>query len=237
MGKKHRLSTVFSFFFDPKIPLLFLIGTFVTAVGGNAAYSFILKAIGGDAAGNYLRILVGSVLVLIVIVVIIKVVLSKIAGQGSTEPNPAFEIPRKGVIYTAGKQTDTIRFSLDKQRPQYVGFICSKISEPYVDDLIRMMQFNGNNYSKKVVDPQNIVENRTETHLLVSWMLTKGLKSSDMVVDVTGGMTTMSVGAFSMAEELKIDTQYIKSDYDMNKPITEKMSGIFVKRYSDVGKF
>ncbi len=130
MTNKHRLSTVFSLFFDPKIPLLFLIGTFVTAVGGNAAFSFILKAIGGDTSENYLKILVGSILGLVFIVTLIKVVLSKIAQQGSTEPSPAFEIARKGVIYTAGKQTDTIRFSLDNQKPQYAGFLCSKMSEP-----------------------------------------------------------------------------------------------------------
>lgn len=235
MGKKHRLSTVFSFFFDPKIPLLFLIGTFVTAVGGNAAYSFILTAIGGDTTANYLRILVGSILVLIVIVGIIKVVLSKFARQGSNEPSPAFDVPRKGIIYTAGKQTDTIRFSLDNQKPQYVGFICSKISNPYVDDLIKSMRLDENNYNKKVVDPQDIVENSAETHLLVSWMFGKGLKTSDMVIDVTGGMTTMSVGAFSMAEELKIDTQYIKSDFDdKNRPIQNTQSGVFVKKYTNV---
>jgi hypothetical protein len=233
MHSKHRLSTIFSFFFDPKIPLLFLIGTFVTAVGGNAAFSFILKAIGGDSSENYLRILIGSILVLIFIVVVIKVVLSKFAEQGSVEPSPAFEILRKGVIYTAGKQTDTIRFSLDNQKPQYIGFLCSKMSESYVEELMRAMGFDENNYQLKPVDPQNVVENRTETQLLVSWMLSIGLRSSDIVIDVTGGMTTMSVGAFSMADELKIDTQYIKSDFDENnKPIKNTQRGVFVKRFS-----
>jgi hypothetical protein len=235
MTKKHRLSTVFSLFFDPKIPLLFLIGTFVTAVGGNAAFSFILKEIGGDTSENYLRILIGSILWLIFIVAVIKVVLSKIDKQGSSEPSPAFEIARKGIIYTAGKQTDTIRFSLDNQKPQYVGFLCSKMSEPYVEDLIKIMEIDGDNYQKKSVDPQNVVENRTETQLLVSWMLSKGLKSSDIVIDVTGGMTTMSVGTFSMAEELRIDTQYIKSDFDdNNRPIKNTQRGVFVKRYTNV---
>jgi len=49
-------------------------------------------------------------------------------------------------------------------------------------------------------------------------------------------MTTMSVGAFSMADERKIDTQYIKSDFDdRNKPINNTREGVLVKRYTFVG--
>lgn len=232
MNKKHRLSTIFSFFFDPKIPFLFLIGTFITAVGGNAAFSYILKVMGGDTNENYLRILFGSLLLLMVIVIIIKAALSKFVQKGSLEPSPAFDIPRRGVIYTAGMQTATMRFSLENQKPQYAGFICTKASEQHVDELIKEIGIGENNYQKKPVDPQDVVENGIETKLLVNWMLAKGLKNSDIVVDVTGGMTTMSVGAFSMAEELKVDTQYIKSDYDRNRPTGPK-SGVIVKRYSN----
>ena len=231
MTNKHRLSTIFSFFFDPKIPILFLIGTFFTAVAGNAVFSFILKAMGGDTSANYLRILIGSLLILIVIVVAIKVVLSKFAQKASLEPSPAFDIPRKGVIYTAGMQTATIRFSLDNQKPQYVGFICTNMSEPNVYELIKEIGLDENNYQKKPVDPQDVVENGIETKLLINWMLGKGLKKSDIVIDVTGGMTTMSVGAFAMAEELIVDTQYIKSDYAGNKPTGPK-SGVLVKKYA-----
>lgn len=232
MTNKYRLSTIFSFFFDPKIPILFLIGTFFTAVAGNAAFSFMLETIGGDTSENYMRILVGSLFVLIIIVVTIKIVLSKFARKGSIESSPAFDSLRKGVIYTAGMQTATIRFSLDNQRPQYVGFICSEISDPYIKDLIKIIGLDESNYKKKPVDPQNVIENRMETQLIVEWMLSNGLKHSDIVIDVTGGMTTMSVGAFSMAEDLKIDTQYVKSDFDdNNKPIKSTQRGVFVKRY------
>lgn len=233
MRKKHRLSTIFSLFFDPKIPLLFLIGTFVTAVGGNAAFSFVLKELGGDTSQNYLKILLFSILGLIFIVVVIKVVLSKITQSGSSEPSPAFDIPRKGIIYTVGNQTSTILFSHENQKPQFVGFICTKMSETLVAGLIESMEIGEDNYQKKIVDPQDVIENETETQKLANWMLSKGLKSSDIVVDVTGGMTTMSVGAFSMAEKIKIDTQYIKSQYDGTKPIGP-VSGVIVRKYTNV---
>ncbi len=235
MTKKHRLSTVFSFFFDPRIPLLFLVGTFVMAVAGNAAFGLILRMVGGESTENYLKIIVGSVIVLILIVIAVKLILMTIP-QGIIGGGEAFEVQRKGIIYTAGKQTDTIKLSLEKQRPGYVGFLCSKVSEPFIDELIRAMGFEDDKYSKKIVDPQNIVEIRTETKLIIDWMLAKGMLINDVAVDVTGGMTTMSVGAYSMAEELKIDTQYIKSDFDeKNRPIKNTQQGIFVKKYTDKG--
>lgn len=232
MGKKHRLSTIFSFFFDPRIPLLFLVGAFVMAVAGNAAFGLILKMAGGESTENYLKIIFGSVIVLILIVIAVKLILLTIP-QGTIGGGEAFEVCRKGIIYTAGKQTDTIMLSLEKQRPVYVGFLCSKVSEPFIDGLIRIMAFDEDKYSKKIVDPQNIVEIRMETKLLIDWLLARDIQNGEVAVDVTGGMTTMSVGAYSMAEELKIDIQYIKSDFDENnKPIKNTQLGVFVKRYS-----
>ncbi|MBU4320217.1 MAG: hypothetical protein KJ739_03925 [Nitrospinae bacterium] len=233
MGKKHRLSTIFSFFFDPRVPLLFLIGTFVMAVAGNAAFGLILKIVGGESTENYLKIIIGAVIALILIVIAVKLILISIP-QGTIGGGEAFEVQRKGIIYTAGKQTDTIKLSLDKQQPVHVGFLCSKESEPFVDELIRAMGFDEDKYIKKIVnDPENIVEIRTETKLIIDWMLAKNMQSNDVAIDVTGGKTTMSIGVYSMAEELKIDTQYIKSDFDENnKPIKNTQRGVFVKRYS-----
>lgn len=205
------------------------------AVAGNAAFGLILKIVGGESTENFLKIIVGSVIVLILIVVAVKLILMTIP-QGTIGEGEAFSVQRKGLIYTSGKQTDTIRLSLEKQRPVYVGFLCTKVSEPYIDELIRAMGFDEDKYSKKIVDQQNIVEIRTETKLIIDWMLSENMQNNDVAVDVTGGMTTMSVGAFSMAEELKIDTQYIKSDFDENnKPIKNTQIGVFVRRYAVTG--
>jgi hypothetical protein len=236
MKKGHKLSNVFGFLYDPKIPLLFLLGAFIMAVGGNAAYSLVLELTGGATSKNYLRILIGSIVTLGLIVGVVKIMLTKFLKQGFVGESKAFKVHRKGLIYTAGKQVDTIALSLEKQTPSFIGFLCSKASEPYIDELVRTMGFEEDKYNKKIVDPQNIDEIRLEIKLIIDWMLAKGLKSSDMVVDVTGGMTTMSVGAYSMADEMKVDTQYIKSEFDdRNKPIKNTQEGVFVKRYTDVG--
>lgn len=235
MKTRHKLSTIFSFLFDPRIPLLFIVGVIVMAVAGNAAYSLILKFIRVETVVTYLMILMGSILVLVIIVIAIKIVLTKFFGQASVGKSEAFKVQRRGIIYTMGMQTDTIRFSLESQKPVYVGFLCSKASEPFVNELIKTLSFGEDKYNKKIIDPQDIIEIRVETNLIIDWMFANGLKGSDIVVDVTGGMTTMSVAAFSIADELKIDSQYIKSDFDdKNRPIKNTQRGVFVKRYAHI---
>lgn len=235
MKTRYRLSTIFGFLFDPKIPLLFIFGAFVMAVAGNAAYSFVLEFIGGATLKNYLRILIGSILVLIIIVIAIKIVIAKFFRVGIVGESEAFKVQRRGIIYTVGMQTDTIKFSLENQKPTFTGFLCSKASEPFVNELIKITSVDENKYNKKIIEPQNIVEIRTETNLIIDWMLANGLKPSDIAVDVTGGMTTVSVSAFSIADELNIDTQYIKSEFDdKNKPIKGTQQGVFVKRYTNI---
>jgi hypothetical protein len=50
--------------------------------------------------------------------------------------NTAFKIVRKGVLFTVGKQTDTVAFAIENQKPIFVGLICSHFTEPFADELI-----------------------------------------------------------------------------------------------------
>jgi hypothetical protein len=83
------------------------------------------------------------------------------------------------------------------------------------------------------VDVQEIKEIRLKTGLIIDWMLKNGLSFSDIAVDITGGMTTMSVAVYSLVVEKSIDSQYIKSEYDPNnKPIIGTQEAVFVTRFT-----
>jgi hypothetical protein len=63
-------------------------------------------------------------------------------------------------------------------------------------------------------------------------MVSKGLTSSDIAADITGGTTTMSVGVFSMTEERNVDSQYIFCrHYENNKCVDGTQEAVFVSRY------
>lgn len=239
MQRSRRFSAVFGLFFDQKIPFLFVLGAIILGIAGNAAFSLIIKAFGGDTTKNLSVILILSSIGLIVIAFLLTMFLSLFVRHGSVGAGEAFLVPRKGIVYTVGKQTNTIVFSLEHQRPDYVGFICSSASEPSLDELCSAGGFDENSRRKRLVNPQDVAEIHAETKLLVNWMMSKQLHTKDVVIDVTGGMTTMSVGAFALAEEFKIDTQYIRSEFDeKNRPIKGTQKGVFVKRYGtgNVGK-
>lgn len=149
--------------------------------------------------------------------------------------NTAFKIARKGILFTVGKQTDTIAFAIENQKPDHIGLICSHISEPFADELISRFNYIPEETARKrIVDPFEIREIHQVTNLLMDWMSKMGITTGQMVVDVTGGMTTMSVGVFSTAEDRRVDSQYIRSQYDeQNHVIKDTMEGVFVTHYPD----
>jgi hypothetical protein len=145
----------------------------------------------------------------------------------------AFKVPRRGMVFTVGMQPHTIRMALKHRKPDYVAFICSSKSELLADELANEFRFERDHGKKEIVDPQNIKEIRTKTSLILDWLAEKGLETDEIAVDITGGMTTMSVAVFSVTEERKIDSQYIRSEYDeKNRPIDGTQEAVFVSRYS-----
>lgn len=149
--------------------------------------------------------------------------------------NVAFRVPRRAAVFTVGGQSFTIEYALATQKPEFVGFLCSQRTERIADEIITRYGLDAERYKKELLDPQNIIEIRAKTGFILDWLFQKGLAPGDVVIDVTGGMTTMSVGTFSVAEERRIDSQYIKSDYDANnRPIPGTQEAIFVSRYSEL---
>ena len=147
--------------------------------------------------------------------------------------NIAFQVPRRGLIFTVGLQPETIRMALKHQKPGYVGFICSARSEPTVIQLMEEFSCDEDHCIKKVVNTNDIKDIRTETGLILDWMASKGLKSSDIAADITGGTTTMSVGVFSMTEERNVDSQYIFCrQYENNRCVDGTQEAVFVSRYN-----
>lgn len=148
--------------------------------------------------------------------------------------NIAFQVPRKGIIFTVGLQKDTVLLAVKHQKPQYFGFICTARSEALTDELMEILCCNDGNSIKKLVNSNDLKDVRAETGLIIDWMASKGLKTQDIAADITGGTTPMSVGVFSMTEERNVDSQYIFCrQYDeKNKCVNGTQEAVFVSRYA-----
>jgi hypothetical protein len=130
----------------------------------------------------------------------------------------AFQVARKGLIFTTGGQDDTLRISLNQQKPDFVAFICSKETKDKAEKLSKELGFDADHYWMELVDPRDVMEIQAKTEMCYNWLKKKGIQDSDVAVDITGGTKPMSVGAFLMAEEKQIDSQYIFCrQYENNK--------------------
>jgi hypothetical protein len=151
---------------------------------------------------------------------------------------PAFDgeasgISRKGLIFTVGMQGDTIAYVLQGQQPQWADFLCTEQTLGVVDKLMASQQFPPERWRREIVDPRDIADVRAKTHSLIDWLVKQGLKTEEIALDPTGGMTPMSLGAYSVAQERQIDSQYVRSRYDeQNRPVRGTQELIFLSRYS-----
>lgn len=140
---------------------------------------------------------------------------------------------RKGLIFTVGLQVETIDYALQGQNPQWAGFLCTEQTLGVVDKLMAAQHFTPERWRREIVDPRDIADVRAKTHSLIDWLVKQGVKTNEIALDPTGGMTPMSLGAFSVAQEWHLDSQYVRSRYDdQNRPVRGTQELIFLSRYS-----
>jgi hypothetical protein len=148
--------------------------------------------------------------------------------------NTAFEHPRKGLIYTVGGQDDTLRISLEQQKPSFFGFICTDQTKDRANELSKEFSLESDHYKMEVVDPRGIHEIQVKTELILEWMIKRGLKPEDIAIDITGGTKTMTIGIFLVAEEKHIDSQYIFCQkYLNNKCVDGTQEAILLSDFRD----
>jgi len=171
----------------------------------------------------------------LVVISIVAMALYSKRRHSSHSRNEAFQIPRMGMIFTVGNQLDTIRFAIDNQKPKFIGLICSSASEEKANSLKEELVLKGldkENIMKKEVDPKNIVDIRAMTASILTWMKSKGLPDSEIAIDITGGLTTMSAGAFDVCEGKNIDSQYIFSKYINTKVVMNTKDAILLSQHT-----
>jgi CRISPR-associated protein (Cas_Cas02710) len=155
----------------------------------------------------------------------------------------AFTLPRRGVILTLGftsaDSSSLVHLALRTLRPSYLGLLGSpetdragipdRITERLVPDLGLELQ----GVKCESWEPARIREGATKAGLVIEWMLEQGLAPSEIVVDVTGGNTPMSIAAFIASEQHGVDCQYVASSWDERRPgpVPGSQRPILVTRY------
>jgi hypothetical protein len=188
--------------------------------------------------GNRPLLIMFTAVGLILLIVLVTSAAEAMKGKSKKEfiGNP-LNINRKGIIFTIGLKShsanSTVMKVIEKMSPQYYGFIgteqtfAANIGQP----IAQSIGLKEGCYREKAVDPTNIREIKEDTTHLIQWMIDKGLSKDDIVVDITGGTAIMSIASYIAADENKIDTQYVYSEYRDNKPVEGSQKALMVSSY------
>jgi len=138
--------------------------------------------------------------------------------------------PNVGAEMANAHHWDAIAFTISRPdlplwvieacRPSHVGLIASEASWNAAQEIARQAEKQGIavHVSAHIENPDNPAEARAKAHLVLARMREAGAR--DIAVDITGGKTPMSLGAFMAAEEMGISSLYVTIDYgaDLRRP-------------------
>lgn len=105
-------------------------------------------------------------------------------------------------------------------RPAHVGLIATADSKPAAREIAQHAEKQGIRVHGPVYieNPDDPAEALAQTRLILSRLREAG--AHNIAVDITGGKTPMSLGAFMAAEEMGVSSLYVASRYDatLRKP-------------------
>ncbi len=127
----------------------------------------------------------------------------------------------QGIVFTVSRP-DVSSWVMSRIKPRAVAFLATQASRHASDELVRQ----ANKQHIEVIgqyfigNPDDPAEIREQTTFFIGKMRSMGYDK--VAVDITGGKTTMSIGAFMAAEESGAPSLYVSAEYDkqLKKPDT-----------------
>jgi hypothetical protein len=146
-----------------------------------------------------------------------------------------------GIILTLGLKShedgSTVLKVIREAQPQLVGFVGTQATagSGVAKAVAHKVGLGADAWRELTVDPTNVAEVRAHVQQLIGWMEGKGVPRSKQLVDLTGGTAVVSVGAYMAAEDAKVDTIYVLSQYQDNKPLAGSQRVLPIATYAGSG--
>lgn len=122
----------------------------------------------------------------------------------------------RNIVFTVSK-ADVPLWVIDQLQPQAVGLLATVYSQDQCEAIERELQARNIHVSSKmIVNPDDPGEVHHQARALIDQI--RNLYPGETAVDVTGGKTTMSLGAFMAAEETGVDSIYVSTRMQHNGP-------------------
>lgn len=121
----------------------------------------------------------------------------------------------RAVVFTVS-HAELPTWVMESTRPEHIGLVATPESQDAAQRIAAQARKQNIRVHGPltVENPDDPAESRAQTRLLLARLREAGIAPEDMAVDITGGKTTMSLGAFMAAEEMGVSTLYVASRYD-----------------------
>lgn len=218
MKKRKGLSEIFALIFDPKIPILFILGAIALAVIGNGAYDLLLAFLGSSPT-KIMYIIVGTLAILIGTTAILwSLVRSRLDSKE----------PISGLIVLVSPQTSfdiSENNSIEKIIIEHHirnGCLtwCGLVSSSGAEDKTKMLStwlinqnIESNRYTVYDEFDEDLSYEAVNSLFSIAHQI---LKHRSILVDVTRGTKLMTVGAIKACIENDLPLQVMKVPHRSN---------------------
>ncbi len=126
-----------------------------------------------------------------------------------TDPDETWD----ALIFTVSR-AEIPQWVIDCKQPRAIGLLATEESHADAETLANRARAAGVTVigPRRIDDPDDPAEAREETTRLIQRL--RGMGHPRVGVDITGGKTPMSIGAFIAAQEQGCDSLYVSSRYD-----------------------
>ncbi len=233
---------IFAAINDPGIPLLFLIGTTLFAIFGNALYDVLVAlaeiALGEETAFLYVAIAIASLLLLLIVTLALWLWYNLRRSKRNRLPDTArIERPFAGlVIFVSanprGSEQTAIRFHLDAGVLRRIWMIVTPEAEKKAQELIQSVKQRAEDQGYQVRIATLPIEQAFDIRSAYQAVLQAFEQAADqidnVIVDITGGTKHMSAGAVLACREYGVPMQYVLGEIKDGK-IDERGEGELMK--------
>lgn len=229
MPQPRQVSETFSWLFDPRMPLLFVLGGLLLAIIGNAAYDLLLLW-WGTGFWALLGALLLSLLLLVLVVLGIQAVLrARRPAPIILGPEEEAE-PRPGLVLFLSKgegKADELALEFHADHLRHVWFIVTAEVEEKCGRLAQFYRKKGSNVTHLSLNrPQDAGESYDLVQQALAEAGSLGMGPGSLYVDITGCLRPSAVGAAQACLEAGHDIEYVLARYDEEGRVIKETSKV-----------
>ncbi len=219
--QRLRLTDLFALFFDPKVPVLFLVGSIMLAVIGNGVYDLLLQSF-GTTLPTVATIVVTATLILIGVTLGFWVLVHRYRVQDEILVPPEQEAqPHTGLILTVGPDPQSaarsiMEWHLKDATLRHCWLMVTpsvEQSQHYKDLRYWLIEQNVVPHVLLITDPEQVDASYTAVKQAIM-QARQIVGDKSIIVDITGGLKPMTAGMVLACRELSTAMQYLKARRD-----------------------